>query len=207
VVRSNGERTKDLCVELLRQEGLEPHVLSVQPFSEAVRQCFQIGIESGAEWLLTADADVLTIPGAVEKLLAHTKPDLFHVQGRIRCKLYMGLRDGGHRLYRVDALPEALEHLTDAVRVESNCRNHMVLKGHKHRKVDVVCGLHDYEQWYRDIYRKAAAHRKKHGQWQHHLKWAQSADPDLRVAACGWAGKPLVIDEKGPIEESWRPSF
>ena len=195
VIRSVGERTESECARLLPCEAV---VIHEKPFVSAVRRCFEIGIDSGEDWLLTVDADVLTHPGAVEALLEDAG-DSFQCQGRVDDKLSGTVRDGGHRLYRIDFLPIALRMLRDAVRVETDVVLRMDAEGYPRRKSRVVCGKHDYEQWYRDLYRKGGQHAKKfrHEPWPH--RWKASDDMDLQAAYAGWHGLPFYVPEKEPM--------
>lgn len=215
-LRANGERTEDVAHTLLSEQaeaaGGNVHVLHVSPFFAAVQECFRIGLESGADWLMVADADVLTAPGAVDRLLALTAqmpPDVMHFQGLIRDKLWMGDRRGGHRMWRAAHLESALAGISDSVRVEADMLRRITGSGLRSVKVNFVTGWHDYEQRYADLYRKAAAHRRKHAKWADTVvpRWKRSGDADLRCAYAGWQGARWVADEKKPLLPQWRPSW
>jgi hypothetical protein len=199
VLRCNGERTENIAWQ--RLEAPEKRRISVSPFEDAVRVCFDLALESGAEWLMVADADVLTADGAIQALQRHAQrcaEDVWHFQGRIHCKLYMGEREGGHRMYRVSHLYKARALIRRAQRVESDLLKRYPAKS---EKIGLVTGRHDFQQWFRDIHRKAAAHRQKHRGWRKLVKtWEASGDPDLEVAALGWRGLPLDRPEKEPLQ-------
>jgi hypothetical protein len=199
VIRSNGERTKDLCVRLVNEQ-IEAKCIEITPFTEALRRCFEIGIESKADWLLTVDADVLVFPGAVRefsKLAECMQSNVFHFQGVIRDKLYpRDLRPAGHRMYRVRELPNLIGLIQDDIRVESS-----LVKRYQHGTsvaVKNIFGLHDFEQWYADLRRKGRVHAIKHGAWPV-AHWKRSPDLDLRAAYAGWHKLAWNRPEKAPL--------
>jgi hypothetical protein len=203
IIRSAGERTEAACKRLLPGA----IVIRVEPFVDAVRRCFEMAIDSGEDWLLVADADVLTYPGFVDRLRNRIEDtDAFQVQGRIKDKLSGSVRDGGNRIYRVAMLKHALPMLRDAQRVETDLLLRMDAAGYRRMKVKDVCGLHDYEQWYADLYRKGAAHAAKHAmhfEWPH--RWRASGDADLLAAYAGWHGQKWSSQEKEPLPATWMP--
>lgn len=194
VIRSQGERTAAQCERLVRRQFESVHVLSISPFADAVRECLRIGIESGADWLVTVDADVLIAPDYWQRIQPHLSG--WHVLGKMDCKLG-GLRAGGVRAWRTDSLADALPMVTDCVRPESALCH--AVGGWS--EVDVITGRHDYEQFYRDLYRKGAAHRVKHRGWAYraNYEWRRSSDLDLIAAYAGWSGQPLKMQEKPPL--------
>lgn len=71
VIRSAGERTKDLCYRLLCEQLPPENIIVIEeyPFTRALRQCFQVAIAIGRAWTLCVDADTLLRQQAVENLL------------------------------------------------------------------------------------------------------------------------------------------
>lgn len=200
VIRSQGERTESVCERLVKSQFETTHIIRVSPFADAVRECFRIGLESGAEWLVTVDADVLIAADYREKISEEVKGfSGWQVLGHMDDKLYGGVRVGGVRAYRVAAIPKLLPTVrADAQRVEARlCTDHPGW-----RLSSLVTGRHDYEQYYRDLYRKGAAHRVKHRSWAGLVErvWARSDDRDLRAAYAGWHGRPMAFAEKCEIE-------
>lgn len=197
VIRAAGERTLELCRKIVERQVLPERVFVVQaaPFEEALRQTYQKGIELGAKWTLTVDADILLRPGAVEDMVAQGerfKAKTFQVLGQVYDKLLVEAREGGARLYRTSALNEALDLIPpdgQEKRPEFHATKCMMERGWRCERVRLVTGLHDYEQYYRDVYRKAVVHGHK---WIDELgdlvlKWKPRAmdDPDYLVALRG----------------------
>ena len=198
VVRTFGERTQDECVRRVRRQVSDVRVIRVEPFADAVRECFRIAIDADARWLVTVDADVLLDAGAIKGLLAQAgKCRGWQVVGRVRDKFAGAVRMAGVRAYRVSVLPSVLPYVPDAVRPEGTLAR--LFAGWE--PSNAVLGRHDYEQWLRDCYRKGAQHRAKHPQWAAtvELDWKRSPDADFRAAYAGWHGVPFDLPEKAPL--------
>lgn len=170
VVRSSGERTLDACVSLLKSQSkeYEIHVIKEHPFDAALLSCYKIGRDSGLKWLVTVDADMLLCDGAVDTLIDHANQmpqHYFQLQGRIFDKVTGTIRLAGPRIYRTSMLQEAIAYLeksTLRIRPEYSVIQEMVQKGHPSRSISKVTCLHDFEQYYGDLYRKAFVHAIKH---------------------------------------------
>ncbi len=198
VIRAAGERTADVCRCLIAGQVPDESitVLNERPFEQALRRCYEIGIESGKPWLLVIDADMLVCGDAVTGLLDHADsvPDnVFQVVGRFLDKFTIAYRRGGVRLVRAALLEKALTHIHEPgknIRPESYVDGQMSKAGHPTVATQTVVGLHDYEQYYRDVYRKAFIHGRKHANWIGSAvpQWKQvcSQDLDFRVALSGF---------------------
>lgn len=207
VVRSVGERTTDVCVEMLHQQlGEAPTVVGIPVHRDMVRECFRLGRGSGKALLLTCDADALPYQGAVAELLrihAEVPADYFLVVCEVDDHLFGGHRNGGLRLYRVDHLGlamEVLEH-SDPARPESGLVRPMARRGHPSAYGQSVVGLHDFGQFHRDVYRKAGFFAHEHPSLITALaeRWrnGQASNPDFAVALYGLA-HGLLVDTPGP---------
>lgn len=193
VIRSAGERTEQLCKKLIQQVVDESQVLVIRevPFEGALRKSFQIGLKSNAKWLLVIDADLLVLPESVLQILseADAEPeDVFHLQGIIYDKFFLDYRKAGPRLYRVKSLSKAVELIpADGVEIrpEFSTIKKMESIGFRSKSSDIVFGVHDYEQFYGDVYRKCVVHAFKHKSEIDVLikKWVSRTDDiDYRVA-------------------------
>ena len=196
-IRAAGERTEAACARLAADEvgdGLVGVVREV-PFAAAVRRGFELGVEAGRTWTLCLDADVLLRPGAVATLVEAAdaawarEPDLFEIEGRVADKILGQLRPAGVHLYRTSLLGTALREASfDARkrRPESYVKRQMAELGFRTEQIDAVAGLHDFEQYHRDIFRKVFTHTRKHERFMRYAAryWKRCAarDEDLRVA-------------------------
>lgn len=198
VIRAAGERTLPLCRELAERQVLPGSVCVVQaaPFEEALRQSFQAGMEACAKWTATIDADVLPRPGVIAQMVTladHMSRRVFQICGRVYDKLLLCARDGGLRLYRTATLDEIVSLIPErgtAVRPEFVATKRMMEHGWRCDLVDLVTGIHDFEQFYRDIYRKALLHAHKFtdevGGVLSAWRTLSMRDADYRVAIKGY---------------------
>ena len=210
VIRAAGERTKDVCKQLVLQELPEKdvYVIECTPFEEALRESYRIGINSQKKWMITIDADVLPRKGFIHEIQSLTEnlPDtLFTFKAMIFDKLFLTHRMAGFRVYRNKYLGTAIDLVPGdgmEIRPESYTIRQMAEMGFKTKVFEYVVGVHDYEQYYRDIYRKAYFHAAKHtSQVAESLtlwKEKSESDPDYRVALKGAIDGLLTADEPIP---------
>lgn len=196
VIRTTQERTLGLCRRLIAEQlgydGIS--VVEEAPASQMVRRTHETGMESGLPWLLAVDADVLIAEGAIDKLyeMAMQTPDhVFLILGYAQDKFAGGPRTVGLQLFRTAFCRLALDNIPDesVMRPDSHIRLALKNAGHPHVQTHVVVGLHDYYQYYRDLYRKGFKYAKK---WRRMIPlfesfWTRMADqdPDYRVALWG----------------------
>jgi len=198
VIRAADERTLPLCRTLLEQQ-VPPHRIHTvreQPFEAALRACYRLGLESSAEWMITVDADVLPRAGAVQALLdvaLSMPPDVVQVEGLVHDRLAGGLRKAGHRAYRTSILSTALPLIPangTTIRPEFSTLSALAERGHRSHECQVFFGVHDHEQYFRDVYRTSFVHGQKHTAWLADIvpTWrdAMSSDDDLRMALRGF---------------------
>ncbi len=188
VIRTAGERTADACRRLAAadSDGRPVIVVAESPFERALAATFEQAIEAGYEWTLVLDGDVLPRPGTVARLMALTRrmpPHVFQFQGLVCDKLLGAARKAGNRVYRTSRLATALTHVPQPgteLRPETHVCRQMERIGHASRLVDVIVGLHDYEQFHADIYRKTHVFAQKHrGLAARRLpEWAMRAHED-----------------------------
>lgn len=170
-IRSTGERTEEACLQSVLDEGLprsQIHIIREVPFKKALEECFKIANKQNAKWLLTLDADMILLPDVLFRFYreAEKMPDHFiQIQGQVVDKFYGCVRRGGPRLYRVEHLFKALKiskSLDDHIRPETNIIQEMASRGHPSRYISPPIALHDFAQYYADIYRKACIYSVKH---------------------------------------------
>ena len=218
IIRAAGERTEEACRRLLAEQVPAEGIVVVRerPFAAALRESFRIGTERSRPWTLCIDADVLVRDGAVAELLAlarRTTEDVFEVQGMVLDKLFGGPRPAGNHLYRTALFPRALEcaaSCAKSVRPENDTLEGMRALGHPWKQEELVVGLHDFEQFFKDIYRKAFVHARKHLFFLPALEpyWQRKAaeDTDFRVTLLGLEdGRrhqgPITVDTRAFPQE------
>ena len=169
VVRSVGERTQNVCWKLIAEQVPEENIVIIneQPFTAAIAKTFEVGLEKKKPWTLCIDADVMLREGAIVELLAmtqHLDDKVFEIQGNVLCKFYGGSRQAGNHLYRTSLLAKALQCIpsNNVLRPETATILQMNSLGFPWIRKEMIVGLHDYEQYYIDIYRKAFIFAHKH---------------------------------------------
>lgn len=176
-IRTSGERTFKLCDHLVQCliGNQKVYVINSIPFETTLRKCYEIGVKSDAKWMITLDADVLLMPQAINTLLhaAENMPTHYvQLEGRVFDKILGTYRQAGHRIYRTSLLSKALDFIPQSgtqIRPEYYTLQQLGQQGHPSRRIGAVLGLHDYEQYFADLYRKALVHAVKHRNHLPHL--------------------------------------
>lgn len=164
VVRTIGERTEEVCVKLVHRQKEEKEKISIlneNTHVDAIEKTFMLGLRSEADWLVAIDADMLLLPGGVSEMRKEVKScdeNVFVAYPAVYDKLY-SIRRWGVSLYRVSML----EELYDAFKELKN-NHHLKIEGGAIKEVAKgkseifysrkVVALHDFHQYYRDLYRK-----------------------------------------------------
>lgn len=170
VVRASGERTQSVSVKLAGLQlppGTGVSLISEAPFESALRASYEEGIRAGKPWTITLDADVLLGAGSLSGLLDHAlgmPSHFFELKGRIYDKVTGTYRPAGHHIYRTELLPRALQQIPEPGRQlqpEYFTVLQMWQRGHPCRQEGFAVGLHDFEQSYCDLYRKAIVQSRK----------------------------------------------
>lgn len=195
VIRSAHERTETLCRKLILDQHVpEEQVFTIHevPFSSALKKSFQIGLEENRTWTYCIDADVLLHPRSVKKMTEiaeKERKNVCEVQGFVMDKFFGGPRQAGNHLYRTALLDKIIECIPEEgvdIRPERYTLGKMAKMGYTWKSVPLIVGLHDHEQYYFDIYRKAYVYGIKHLDRAELLikNWRKNAerDPDYQVA-------------------------
>ena len=148
-----------MCTHLIQQfaPAERVRVIHERPFNAAVRRGFELGAASGLKWTCCIDADVLLLEEEITEQLRRAESleeNIFCVQGLVYGKFLPMRRPAGNHLYRNALVEQAIPLIPpdgDALRPESVTTQAMKDQGYFTYQTDVVVGLHDYEQYYRDI--------------------------------------------------------
>lgn len=171
VLRSCGERTEKLCYQILAQQVPAENIVVIHehPFAKALDRSFEVGLDFGLPWTLCIDADVLLREGAVATLLKRMKEadeHVFEIQGKMLDKFFGGPMPAGNHLYRTSLLDRARRFVPfddRTLRPETYVIKEMAKEGYPWLQTEDVLGSHDYEQYYKDIYRKMFVRSRKLG--------------------------------------------
>ena len=201
VIRSVKERTEELCRILILDQGIpEEHLFIIRetPFSKAMRVGYQKGIDRGLKWTYCIDADVLLAEHAIRDMVAiagEQPEEVFTLSGKCIDRFIPEPRAVGNHLFRTSALQLLIDSIApvedEPVRPESHAKRKLFEAGFSELKVQNIIGLHDFEQYYVDVFRKAFVHANKHteltGEMAAYWKKHQGDHDDYRVALAGLA--------------------
>ncbi len=212
IVRSAYERTEELCTHLVKQQVLSNNVVVIheRPFSKAVQRAFEIGLDYNLDWTLCVDADSLLGKDAISTLVtaAETlaqKEHVFCAQGEILDRLLNVFRFGGVHLYQTRYLHEAIDNTeitAKVIRPETHIKEQMEHRGFRVGILPLRIALHDYFQYYKDIFRKSIVHSHKHDDIIYSEIWRflSSFDADFRIALEGWKASKTFQPEQIVID-------
>jgi len=164
VIRSLGERTENVCYESVHRqvaEGVKIEVVkNEKPFSTALRKSLIKAVDMGAKWSCIVDADLILLSDAIPSLLKHAESsteDVFRLNPKTYDKFLGFPTFGGPHLYKTKHLENALHHIPSdetSTRPETKMCRAMAQTGLTLLNSNDVVAMHDYEQFYKDIYRK-----------------------------------------------------
>ena len=169
IVRTCGERTTQKCVELSEIQG-KTEVIEAVPFGESLRKSYKTAMNYPSKWVCMVDADVLLLPGTLQAAIAELnnadamgKPPYFCLDGFVQDKIMLKRRRAGVHIYRTELLEQAYQYIDDLqLKPESHVRKSMALEGFPtYSKSPITFGLHDYEQFYTDLWRKSVCQTQK----------------------------------------------
>lgn len=197
VIRGIGERTEEATFAMAQTLVPKGHVIKVTgtPFAKTLQNSFEAALDRNLLWTCCVDADILIHSSAIRyfrDVVQAVPKHLFGVQGYILDQFFGGMRLAGTRIYRTALLKPALRyisHVGSSKRPETFVRRAMQDEGYEWISQGTITGLHDFEQYYRDVYRTAFFHAQKHSQHILALQpyWERMAkrDPDFLVALRG----------------------
>ncbi|NJM15668.1 MAG: hypothetical protein HC896_10135 [Bacteroidales bacterium] len=142
-------------------------VTNTSPFSAALKESLEIGLAKNKKWTICIDADVLIIKSALGELVKlgdSLNENVFEVQTLILDKFIPVKRPSGAHMYRTALIPKALPLIPPpegSFRPESTMLKRMAARGYPYYQSDILVGIHDYEQYYVDIFRKCLLQAKK----------------------------------------------
>lgn len=165
IVRAVGERTEDLCIDLVRryrEKGGSLSVVREQTHADAVEKTLLTAADQGNRWVVVVDADMLLYPNALKNMkdeleAMHSGASVVHFA--VSDKLYR-MKRWGVTVFRRDAATEGLQ-LLQGLRSGRNLKIERALIKKLQEAGRVVTfsrtdvALHDFYQYYTDLYRKA----------------------------------------------------
>ena len=194
IIRTCGERTTQKCIDLAKRQG-NVHVISEKPFSESIRKTYLKAIELNKKWIPVIDADVLLYDNVLQKAIDELNSlpsDIFCLDGKTDDKIFNCPRRAGIHIYKTSLLESALNYIDqNHIKPESNVRREMEKHGHITYTGKIIFGKHDFEQYYKDLWRKSVCQSQKLAKTIIKKNivefWKKKAeiDPDFRVILAG----------------------
>lgn len=199
IIRSVGERTEFLCKELVLAQGILGENITVirkTPFTLALRASYEAGIALNRPWTLCLDADVLLLSDSIHQMISLAEQQdssIFEIQCLVLDKFFGGPREAGNHLYRTSLLNQALKFIPQEqnnIRPEHYTLEAMKIQGFPWKGINYLTGIHDFEQYYVDIFRKCFVQAHKHQEYAEIFisYWPQQVimDFDYKIALKGF---------------------
>lgn len=230
IIRSVNERTEPLCREFIEKQGISGNnifVIHEKPFSKAMKVGYNTGLENDLKWTYCIDADTLFRKGAIEdmlKIAESESEEVFGLSGKLLDKLFARKRYVGNHLFKTEFLNKMIENIADykneQIRPETHAKRQLKKSGLRWARKQIVLGLHDFEQNYYDIARKAYVYSHKHfthlGDLISLWRYYSESDDDFKAALFGASfglqdfGKVKINNDsfkdlKEKINESFSP--
>lgn len=207
VQRHAYERTQVAGLELADRElpGATVTTVAAGDFPATLRACFEKAVELDRPWTLTVDGDVLLLPGSgavIRQLPGRLPRRAGHLDLLVQDRVTGEARNAGVRLYRTSTMQVALRDgdWSGTLRPETHLLDS--LGAIEKWSPAILVGLHDHEQYLRDLFRTALVMvRKKADQRERLVRlWSERADgPDdaallAGAAAAARSDVPFAID-------------
>lgn len=166
IVRSCGERTTELCESLIKKSIHRDNLVYVIkdfPFLKVLKIGYKKALQANCKWTIFIDGNVLPFSDSIS-LLCDFADQMDEkqsvIQGLVFKKFFNLALPSGNKLYRTSCM-EKLIDLVETQNIEACPETLAITKLSLHygydpiNTVPIFFGLHDYEQYYYDIYRKA----------------------------------------------------
>lgn len=216
IIRTVSERTAKLCYEQVMKQVPKENIYIINeiPFTEALHKTYEIGIRQNRKWTFVVDADVLILPNTINQLIKiadKENDDVFEIQGLIYDKFFLVNRPAGNHLYRTNLLSKAIDFISkqqESIRPEYDTITKMMESGHPYLQTDVIVGLHDFEQYYSDIFRKSMVQAHKHNYLLPLLKpiWEELKTDDFDYQIALWGATFGTINNNITINKKFYQS-
>lgn len=201
VIPSLGERTEQLCFELVKRQVNEVIIVEGYERALAIRRAWELGCE--VDILVLLPSDLLVAPNCVSQLISQLGSH-DRVIGQCRSK-FRGMGTGGVGVYNSKCLPRLLSlskgNYTNAIRPESE----PVMKYLNHSVVQTFSGLHEYELDYKELYVRYIFQMLKHSRKVKSLipefKRMAKTDDDYIAILQAIEQKGFSMGKKAPITD------
>lgn len=199
VIRSIGERTEDFSKYLLKKQVNDIFLVkNIKPIKNMTIECLKIGINSGADYMITCDSDVFILPGVVDKMVNISKKnDRLLITGHTMSKFF-NKKLGGIRIWDCSKLKPAMDLLLSTDDFNKYRPEAFIHKNFNGLLIDDITSYHEYEQYYHHIYDKFINQSYKDKNISNIVtKFINETDIDFKVAYRGF------FDEEKDFKKSF----
>jgi len=202
IIRSIGERTEDFSKYLLEKQVDDVKVLkNIKPLKKSLIEYLKIGLDY--DFLVINDADVFIKTNCVNMMLDNIIKNKYSMITASTISKFFNNREGGIRIFNCQYVDKMIRYLEDSDNIRPEASLHIKFKG---KLIKDITSLHEYEQFYKDIYLRFVKHSIKSKSSIKRVNFSKSDDFDFKVAYNGFFDKekdfnksfPLII-EKEPI--------
>jgi hypothetical protein len=221
IIRSTSERTEELCRYSILQNGIPGEnidiIKNISPFSAALRKGYELAIAKNKKFTFFIDADMVVLPNALYTMIASAEllPDnTFFFNPLCFDYLSKTIYPNGPHLYRTQHIEKAFKYLSpdqSSIRPETLATVAMDKDGYSSVYLDIPAALHEFEQYYRDIFRRALTKyyksKAKRREIKHLIKKEVDSNPDFQVASLAFEyakkEKPKVALDYTQFEQAF----
>ena len=154
IILATGERTAEVA-EFLAKKEIQSVVLinDERPFADKLKEAYTY---NSSKWAIISNGDLLIKPGAIKLLYEYAEKhedEIFAAYGIIDCK-FLGKRYASPKIYKTLFFPALTKSVKDTIRPEASAIGRLKKEGKKLHEINLLTAIHDYEQYYADIYIK-----------------------------------------------------
>ncbi len=213
IIRSCEERTEGLCEHAVKQQGFnEIHFIkNVAPFSKALKKGYELAIEINKPYSIFIDADVIVTPHSLTGMVYafDTLPEsTFFMNPLVWDYMFNEINQGGPHLFRTKHLKKAVDIIVSekfTMRPEASTANKMHQNGYHIVPYNMVAGVHNSEQFNRDIFRQMQnKYFREPKKREERLEYWSKPIPDFEIAKLAFEDskthKELSLDYKEMAE-------
>lgn len=200
VIRSVGERTEKLCYKNLSEIGLNPVIVTGNPFYATLKRSFNEAIKMDKEYcvMVMIDADCIPFQGEILEFINKAISICeYSVLSKMDCFIFGMIRRNGARVYKTEKLKKTVKLIENIDRPESSLHKEY---GIKH--IDIVCCKHGYEQYFRDLWRTVYMHgiksRDSKVLKKRYEYWKSQLDIESRICATAYEEGIKSTNKKTP---------
>ena len=202
IIRSTGERTEELCKYSVIQNGFTDKniffITNIAPFSKALKEGYLLALEKGFEYSFFIDADHIVLKNSLLLMLQvieRVPRNTFFVNPLVYDYLSKSITPNGPHLYRTSLLKQAIA-LVPSEKVSLRPETYTVKKmnelGYNHVFLEIPVSLHEFEQYYKEVFRQSF--NKYHKQiknrevlYNRFLQYKENKDYDVALKAFNYA--------------------